>query len=98
MSQPRLLDVLLSELGDDDLDRLAELLAPRLAPRLERLGADGWLRGASEIAAYLGCSPSRVYVFSSNGHGPPLQHDGKALCARRSDLDAWVRSGGEPCR
>ena len=81
---------LLAELDDDALDRLAELLAPRIA-RLR--DGDGWLRGAGEIAEHLHCPRSRVYALVESGQ-LPVHRDGKSLCARRHELDAWVRSGG----
>jgi hypothetical protein len=68
--------------------RVAEILGERTAP-----AEDGWLRGASAIADYIGASPDRVYALSSAGR-IPVEHDGSALIARRSELDAWIRSGG----
>lgn len=75
-------------------DELLEALAERVADLLEQRGhgapaPDGWLRGAGSIAA----PASRVYALSSTGR-IPTEHDGSALIARRSDLDAWIRSGG----
>jgi excisionase family DNA binding protein len=84
---------LIAELDDDALDALAA----RLAPRLERLAAPiddhGWLRGADQIAEHLGCPRSRVYSLSSSGR-IPVERDGSALVARKTDLDAWIRAGG----
>jgi excisionase family DNA binding protein len=70
-------------------ERAAELVAEREAPR----EADGWLRGADAIAAYLDCPRSRVYALTSAGR-IPVHHDGSALIARRSELDRWIREGG----
>ena len=84
---------LLAELGDDDLDRLAELLAPRLAAKLVAPVADRWLRGADAIAAHIGAPRSRVYALASAGR-IPVERDGSALIARESDLDNWLRDGG----
>jgi hypothetical protein len=86
-----LASALLAGLSDDDLAQLAD----RLAPFLPEGGGegDGWLRGAERIGAYIDCTPSRVYALSSAGR-IPVEHDGSALVARKSDLDAWVRSGG----
>jgi hypothetical protein len=82
-------------ISNDNLDRLADLLAPRIAQRLDHrpAGDDAWLRGAPAIAAHLGCVVSRVYALSSAGR-IPVQRDGSALVARRSELDAWLRAGG----
>ncbi len=86
------LAALLAEATDADLDALAELLAPRLGS-LSAPAGDGWLRGAQEIGGYIGAPVSRVYSLSS-ARRIPVERDGSALIARRSDLDAWLRSGG----
>jgi hypothetical protein len=93
-----ILDALLNELinGDDDtaLARLADKLAPLLVNRLAPPAAgDGWLRGADQIASHIGSPRSRVYALSS-ARRIPVQRDGSALIARKSDLDAWLRGGG----
>ena len=89
-----LAQALLDALDADALDVLAE----RLAPRLDRLrdrdrGGDAWLRGAAQIAEYIGAPRSRVFSLSSAGR-IPVQRDGSALVARKSELDEWIRSGG----
>ncbi|MGA8744692.1 MAG: hypothetical protein WB507_02360 [Solirubrobacterales bacterium] len=71
-------------------ERAAELLADRVANWQQE---DGWLRGADRIAAYIDCPRSRVYALTSAGR-LPVERDGSALIARRSELDAFVRSGG----
>jgi hypothetical protein len=56
---------------------------------------DGWLRGAEAIAEYIDAKVSRVYALA--GCTPkriPIHHDGSALIARRSELDAWLLNGG----
>lgn len=83
--------VLLDALDDDALDALAAKLAPRLATPAAVV--DGWLRGADKIATYVDCPRSRVYALASAGR-IPVERDGSALIARRSDLDDWIRSGG----
>ena len=83
---------LLAELDDRALDELAALLAPRLAA-LGRLAEDGWLRGAEQIAGYIGSPRSRVYALAS-ARRIPVQRDGSSLVARRSELDQWLRAGG----
>ena len=70
-------------------DDLADLVLDRHADN----GESGWLRGADQIATYIGAPRSRVYALASAGR-IPIQKDGSALLARRGDLDAWVRSGG----
>lgn len=82
------------ELPDEALsaiaDRVAELLADRQAP-----AEDGWLRSAERIAAYIDAPPSRVYALAScTPPRIPIHRDGSALIARRSELDAWLLSGG----
>jgi excisionase family DNA binding protein len=85
---------LVADLSEADLDRLAELLAPRLASRLgEQPASDGWLRGADRIGDYIGAPRSRVYALASAGR-IPVHRDGSALIARRSELDAWLLDGG----
>lgn len=92
-----ILDALLNELIDGDdtaLARLADKLAPLLVDRLVPPGSgEGWLRGADEIASYIGSPRSRVYALAS-ARRIPVQRDGSALVARRSELDSWLRSGG----
>jgi hypothetical protein len=70
--------------------RAAELVAERVGPT-----NDGWLRGADSIAAYIGSPPSRVYALAAcKPPRIPVQRDGSALLAKRSDLDAWITNGG----
>ncbi|MHB8492764.1 MAG: MerR family transcriptional regulator [Solirubrobacteraceae bacterium] len=84
-----LADALLRQLDDEALDALAERLAPRLRPPPE----DRWFRGAESIACYLDCPISRVYALVA-ARRIPVERDGSSLIARRSELDAWLRSGG----
>jgi excisionase family DNA binding protein len=84
---------LLAELTEQDLDQLAELLAPRLAAKLEHKPVAVWLRGADQIASYIGAPRSRVYALASAGR-IPVERDGSALIARTADLDDWLRAGG----
>jgi excisionase family DNA binding protein len=78
-------------------DALIERIACRAAELVRQLedgtAADGWLRGAERIAAYIDCSRSRVYALVS-ARRIPIHHDGSALIARRSELDRWLRAGG----
>jgi hypothetical protein len=75
----------------DQVGVIAERVADMLATA--QPADDGWLRGADRIAAYIDCSPSRVYALSSAGR-IRVEHDGSNLIARKSELDAWVRAGG----
>jgi hypothetical protein len=80
-----------SELIEVIAERAAVLVADRMGPT----NADDWLRGAQAIADYIGSTRSRVYALASC-HPPriPVHHDGSALIARRSELDAWLLAGG----
>jgi excisionase family DNA binding protein len=78
------------ELSPEQIDAVAERVAARLQPAP---GADGWLRGAGRIAAYIDCPRSRIYALTSAGR-IPVGRDGSNLIARRSDLDRWLREGG----
>ena len=86
-----LADALVRELNDDALDALAERLAPRLTA--SQPSDDGWIRGADHIGAYIDAPRSRVYSLVSADR-LPVERDGSALIARKSELDAWVRAGG----
>ncbi len=80
------------ELLEQVAERAAELLAERQAEPVQ----DGWLRGADRIAEYLDCSTSRIYALNS-ARRLPVSKDGSALIARKSELDAWLREGGDRC-
>jgi hypothetical protein len=79
------------DLSSEAMDELVQRVATILQP--ESQSDDGWLRGADRIAAYIDCKPDRVYALSSAGR-IPVERDGSALIARKSDLDAWIRHGG----
>src|SRR5690242_6393249 len=67
-------------------ERVAKILAERDAPT-----TDGWLRGAEAIGCYIDAPPSRVYALAAcRPSRIPVERDGSALIARRSDLDTWV--------
>jgi hypothetical protein len=80
------------QIGDELVERIAQRAAELLAER-QADKYDGWLRGASKIAAYIDSPRSRVYALVS-ANGIPVHHDGSALIAHRSELDAWLRQGG----
>jgi len=90
---PAIWDALIAELSDDQLDQLADALAPRIAERLHRVADDGWLRGADAIATHIGAPRSRVYALAS-ARRIPVERDGSALIARKAELDEWLRGGG----
>jgi hypothetical protein len=82
------------DLSPEAIDEIVRQVTERLHDQ-KRPDDDGWLRGAERIAAYIDAPASRVYALA--GCEPqriPVHHDGSALIARRSELDAWVRGGG----
>ena len=89
----RLLDVVFAELDDDDLDRLAELLAPRLAGRVTSTAGqpDGWL-DSTQAAAYVGISRTALHKATA-ARSIPFEQDGPGCKCwfKRSNLDAWRR-------
>ena len=96
MSAHDLARALINALDDEALDRLAQLLAPRLSA----VPADAhprWLRGARQIAAHLGCPTSRVYdlVDRQNHTGIPVRRDGTRLTARTDELDRWLQNDSQ---
>ncbi|MEK6251254.1 MAG: hypothetical protein AABM43_04795 [Actinomycetota bacterium] len=88
MTGPLLTLDLPPELIDAIAERVAAILAERQGPT-----DDGWLRGAEAIGDYIGAPRSRVYALAS-ARRLAVHHDGSALIARRSELDAWLRDGG----
>jgi len=81
------------DIGDEMVERIARRAAELLRASQNESDGDGWLRGADKIAAYIDSPRSRVYALVS-ARRIPVHHDGSALIARRSDLDAWLCSGG----
>ena len=79
--------------GHELIEQIAERAAELMANRQSRASGDGWLRGADKIAAYIDAPRSRVYALVS-ARRIPVHHDGSALVARRSELDAWLLAGG----
>jgi hypothetical protein len=80
------------DIADDLIERIAERAAELVADQ-QKDADGGWLRGADKIAAYIDAPRSRVYGLVS-ARRIPVHHDGAALIARRSELDAWLLSGG----
>lgn len=80
-------------IGDELVEYIAERAAELIAERHVDEASCDWLRGADKIAAYIDAPRSRVYGLVS-AKRIPIHHDGSALIARRSELDAWLLSGG----
>lgn len=83
----------LAEASDEQRAQLAALLRPYLSPTRAQGNAAKWLRGADQIAAYIGSPRSRVYALAS-ARRIPVERDGSALIAHTTALDEWLRSGG----
>jgi hypothetical protein len=81
------------DIGDDLIEQIAERAAKLITDRRSETTGDGWLRGAEKIGAYIDAPRSRVYGLAS-ARRIPVHHDGSALIARRSELDAWLLAGG----
>jgi len=86
---------LVAELDDADLQRLAERLAPLLAPS-EPPTEDRWLC-SRDAAIYLGLSLHAVHKLTA-ARAIPFEQDGPGCKCwfKRSELDAWVRAGRPP--
>jgi hypothetical protein len=81
------------DIDEELIELIAERAAELIGERSESSEADGWLRGADKIAAYIDAPRSRVYALVS-ARRIPVHHDGSALIARRSELDRWLVQGG----
>lgn len=81
------------DIGDELVERIVERAAELIAGRGDEGVTDGWLHGAGKIAAYIDSPRSRVYALVS-ARRIPVHHDGSALIARSSELDAWLLAGG----
>jgi excisionase family DNA binding protein len=86
-----LAQALLAELDDQALDALADVLAPRIARRLEPDEAlSPWL-GTKAAAAYLSCTPGRIHDLVGLQKLEP-RRDGRRLLFKRSELDAYLEA------
>ena len=47
------------------------------------------LRGADEIAKFMGLKPRQIYHLNAN-HRVPFFKIGNAICARKSRLERWL--------
>ncbi len=87
-----IVDAFLADMTDDDLDRLAEKLAPRIALALAARHASEkearWLN-SDQAAEYLACSRGRLYDLVQLGKLEP-RRDGRRLLFRREELDAYL--------
>ena len=81
------------DIDDELVERIAQRAAKLVSGWGDKAVEDGWLRGANKIAAYIDAPRSRVYGLVS-ARRIPVHHDGSALIARRSELDAWLLNGG----
>jgi excisionase family DNA binding protein len=81
---------LLDQLGPDDLEQLAERLAPFLRPA-PAPAEDGWLT-TKQAAGYLGITANALHKLTAERSIPFSQSAPGARCFfRRSDLDEWRR-------
>jgi excisionase family DNA binding protein len=53
---------------------------------------DGWI-GINEVAEYLGVTKETVRNWIKKKNGIPAQKIGKLWKFKRSELDAWIKSG-----
>jgi excisionase family DNA binding protein len=81
---------LLADLDDDALEVLAARLSPWLGVPADT--PEPWV-DVKAAAAHLSCPVSRLYALVSARRIPHCK-DGSRVLFRRSELDAWVRSGG----
>ena len=82
MSDPGL--TLTVTLSPDDLKAVAQHVKGLLAEEQQPTGNE-WLRGAQAIADHLGCPQTRLQPASRKPPAIPIEHEGRALLARRSD-------------
>lgn len=82
-----LVQALIDELDEDDLDHLAEQLAPFLKDRLVVPTPD--LLDSESAARYLSCGRDRIHDLVGVGKLTPLR-DGRRLLFRREDLQAYL--------
>jgi excisionase family DNA binding protein len=77
---------------DDLIAALAPAVAEILADRQPTADVREWL-DVGEAAEHLRCGKSRVYALSSQG-ALKAYKDGSRSLFKRSDLDAFIESGG----
>ncbi len=82
-----------SELLDVLAERVADVLVERgLVVAEAASGPEPWI-GVEDAARHLACPKSRLYSLVS-ARRIPHEKDGSRVLFRRSELDAWVESGG----
>ena len=85
--------------GDDGLDRIAELVAERLGIATRAAGAEPWV-GVRDAAAHLACKPQRVYDLVHHRDIPHRQvdqgGDHGSLVLREQTERVGVEVGGDP--
>lgn len=86
-------EALLAELDERSLDRLAELLAPRLAARVAPTTEPGPWLNTRQAAEHLGCQVGRVHDLVQL-HKLEPRRDGRRLLFKQSDLDAYIEGSG----
>jgi len=88
---------LLAELGDAELDRLAELLAPRIEARLDSppAAAPDTLLSCGEAAELAGVHVETIRRAARSGKLPCVRA-GTAVRINPGDLDAWLTTGRRP--
>ena len=81
---------LLDQLEPDDLEHLAQLLAPHLPEGdADASPSDGWVT-TSQAALHLGISVHALHRLTAARSVPFHQHTPGGRCYfRRSELDAW---------
>lgn len=75
-------------ISDRDLERLADMVAERVArligtPRLKEV------MDSNECAAYLGITPGRLRAIVAEGNVPHSKGPNKKNYYRRSEIDEW---------
>jgi excisionase family DNA binding protein len=93
----------MSGLVGDELGRLLEELAERVARRLLELeraqgsaleeGESPWM-AIERAAAYLDLPKQRLYRLTASGEIPHYKQEGRLLF-NRGELDAWIRRFGQ---
>ena len=77
-------------LSDEAIEAIADRVAEVLASRSEEPSRGlGW----REAAEHLHCKPQRIYALVHQRRLSP-RRDGARLLFRRSELDAWLATGG----
>jgi excisionase family DNA binding protein len=84
---------LLDALDDPALDRLAQLLLPRLGGLVGVPGPESPWLDVPGAAGHLACSKYRIYKLVQERQ-IPFHKDGGRLLFRPEELDAWIRAGG----